>query len=160
MRGSVIHNLTLVAPLENLARSLGATVQREHRVVTPSVDGYVDLLVIHQSRRIVIEAERSLDRVRWDIIKAVALRADQLLIVFPTTRLVRVAQKRADEAKAFWKLQNIEIFCLTVGAALQQFTDNKPFEVNLYVPTTSIQQNAPRNAKTSKVTSVERSTHP
>lgn len=144
MRGNAIHNLALVAPLESVARSLGATVQREHRVVTRSVDGYVDLLVIHQSRRIVIEAERSLDRVRWDIIKAVALRADQLLIVFPTGRLARVAQKRADEAKASWNLEKLEILCLSLGAALQQLSDNKPFEVNLYVPTTSIQQKTPR----------------
>ena len=147
MRGKMIHNLALVAPLESAARKLGATVCREYRVVTRSVDGFVDLFVSYKSRRIVFEAERTLDRVRWDIMKAVALKADQLHIIFPNGRLARAAQTRADEAKASWKLNGLEILCLTVSAALQRLENKNAFEVHLYVPETSIQQNAPQDLK-------------
>lgn len=160
MRGNPIHNLALIAPIERAARAIGATVYREYHVITPSVDGYVDLLVIHQSRRIVFEAERTLDRIRWDIIKAAELKAGQLHMIFPTGRMARQAQKLADGAKTIGKVGELAIFCLPLGAALQRLTNENPFEVGLYVSTTSIQQNSQLNPRVHSTTSHERSPDP
>lgn len=117
---------------ENAARLLGVIVYRQYRVVTRSVDGCVDLLVIHRSRRIVIAVKGSLERIQWDIIKAAAFKADQLPIVFPTPRLVCTAQKRADGTQTFWKGPELEIDCLTLENALQRLdTQNRLESVRL-----------------------------
>lgn len=123
MRGGYKHNILLIAPIEHAERARGAIVYREYRVVTPRLDGYIDLLVITKLRRRAYEAENNLDRVRWDITKATALQLDELVLVFPTGRLARAAEKSVDELKASGKVVKLSIVCLTVGAALQRITD-------------------------------------
>ena len=92
MRGGFKHNTLLIAPIERAERARGAIVYREYRVVTPRLDGYIDLVVITKLRRRAYEAENNLDRVRWDVTKAIALQIDELVLVFPTGRLARAAR--------------------------------------------------------------------
>jgi hypothetical protein len=147
MRGNFLHNQVLIAPIECEARIQRAIVHREYRVVTSSVDGFVDLLVTTNSKRTVYEAENTLDRVRWDITKALALQADELQIIFPTGRLARAAQERVNEIKDSGKATRLSIYCLTVGAAVKRLKDNKRFDVGLNVVPTSIPQSQPHMPK-------------
>lgn len=139
MRGSFLHN-SLVAQIERAYRGLGASVSREYRIATRSLDGFVDLLIIYNLLRIVIEVELTTDRVRWDVLKAGATNADLLLIIMPNSRLARAAQERVDELKASEKTANLPVYCLTLGAALERLTDPNGFVVGLNVPPTLIQQ--------------------
>ena len=147
MTGKLIRNRVLVAPIEREARALGATVYSEYRVVTPTLDGYVDLLVRRHSLSIVYQAERSLDCVPWVIMKAIALKADQLQIIFPNGRLARAAQMCVDKLKASGKAANLPIFCLTLGAALQRLKDRNGFDFGLNVPPTLRHHNSPANPR-------------
>ena len=52
--------------------------------------------------------------------KATALQLDELVLVFPTGRLARAAQKCVDELKASGRVLKLSIVCLTVGAALER----------------------------------------
>jgi len=115
---------TLIAPIECAARALKLTAYREYRVVTPSVDAYVDLLVIHQSHRIVYVEGRSVDGVRWNILKAKAVKAEALRIVFPNERIARTAQKCVEKVKASGKINVMAISCLTADAAVQQLKNS------------------------------------
>jgi len=128
MRGGYIHNNVLIAPIERAERARGAIVYREYRVVTPKLEGNMDLLVITKLRRRAYEAENTLDRVRWDIMKATAFPLDELVLVFPTGRLARAAQKCVDELKASGKVVRLSIVCVTVGAALQRIKDTNGTE--------------------------------
>ena len=139
--------LALITPIEHEARAQGKRAYREQRVVTPRLDAFVSLLVTDGSHRTVYEAEISLDLVRWDITKAMALKADELRMVFPTGRLARAAQERVNEIKASGKAAHLSILCLTVGAAVQRLKDSNGFDVGLNVVPTSIRQESPQKPK-------------
>ena len=136
MRGNFFHNL-LVARLEHAFRVLGAIVYREYRIATSTVNGFVDLFVIFQLFRIAIEIELTTDRIRWDVFKALALKADMLLIVLPSSRLVRAAQECVDQLKASGKAVNVPVACLTFGGALEWINDSnsRDFRAGFGAPT-------------------------
>lgn len=127
MRGSPFHN-SLVAQIERVCRELGAMVRTEYRIVTATVDGFVDLFVIYNLLRIAIEVELTVDRIRWDVLKAIALNADLLIIVFPTKDLVSLAQKRVDGLNSSDKEGKLPVACLTMGAALQKIMTSELFD--------------------------------
>lgn len=124
MKNRTTQECALIAPIEREARALRATVSREHRIVTPNLDGVVDLLVDHQSRRTVYEAGLSAECMRWNIMKAIALNADQLQYIFPNLRLAHEAQKLADKVMTSGRAGNMSVICLTTDQALQRLKDS------------------------------------
>ena len=131
--------LSLIAPIEHEARAQGKRAYRGQRVVTPKLDALVDLLVTDGSRRTVYEAEISLDLVRWDIMKAMALKAD-LQMIFPNGRLAHAAERLVDELRASGKAGSLTILCLTADAAVQLLQNSNGVDAGLNVVPTSIHQ--------------------
>ena len=127
MRGGYKHNL-LVEAILRTERARGAIVYPEYRASTPMLDGYLDLLAVTKSRRRAYEVENNLDRVRWDITKAIAFKIDELVLVFPTGCLARAAQKSVDQLRASGKVVKLSIVCLTAGAALERITNTPGVE--------------------------------
>jgi hypothetical protein len=134
----------MIDPIERAARARGDIVHRQRRIVTPDLDAIVDLLVIAGDCRMVVEAEFSVDCLGWNIVKATALNANQLHNIFRDQLLAEAAQKRADKIKASGRIGNLEVFCLTVRAALKRFQDGHCRVVELNVPPALVRHNTRR----------------
>ena len=111
--------LALIVPIEREARALGKRVRRDYLVLTPRLEGRVDLLVADGSRETMYGALNSLDLVHWKLMIARAKKADELRLIFPNSRLVRAAKQRVDELRASGKAGSVSVLCLTVEAAVE-----------------------------------------
>jgi hypothetical protein len=130
MRGGFIHNQILVAPIEAALRALGALTQREYPVeVSSGYHGYVDLFAVLDGKRIVCEAEQTDDRIRTDIAKAAALKADLLLIIMPSHRVAREVERMLSRLAT----SSVRICCLTLGGAIQQLGNKRLFMTQMNV---------------------------
>jgi hypothetical protein len=120
MRGGWLHNQALIAPLEAWFRSRGALVYREFRVRRGTCLGFIDLFATFGSLRIACEAELSPARVPVDIAKAEAVQADLLLILVPTPAVARAIRQKFLSSQRPNLRQDIAIWILPLGAALQR----------------------------------------
>ena len=138
MRGDYLHTRVLVAQIVNLLRVFGAVVHREHYMRLGESFGYADVLARLGSYTIVCEAELSPDRARKDVEKAVALRADLLLIVVPNKRLEVSVNKHLRACNTDLDAPDwLEIWVLPLGPALQRLRERCHLMTGLNVPTTS-----------------------
>jgi len=129
---------TLIAPIECAARALKMIVHRDYHVVTPSIDAYVGLLIARQSQRIACVVGRSVHGVPWSIVKARAVKAEALLIIFADKHVALAAQEHADKLKASGKINGMTISCLTADAAVQQLKNSSELAFgSTIVPTES-----------------------
>lgn len=141
MRGDYLHTRVLVAQMANLLRLFCAIVKLEHYTRLGESFGYVDILACLGSYRIVCEAELSPDRVHKDVEKALALRANLLLIVVPEKRLCEGVKRRLKELPADKiRSSELEIWVLPLGPALQRLRERCLLMTGRNVPTTSSHQ--------------------
>ena len=123
-RGHSTHNHTLLDPFEELGKQVGAEMIREFPTKRGRSTGYIDLLLRYQGETIAIEAELTTRRVGNDVRKEVEVRADLLLIVFPTHKLAASARRKLKTCRAVLELRkNSRIWCLPLGVALSRLTD-------------------------------------
>lgn len=132
MRGRFLHNKILIAAVEERFLALGATVSREHSVKVRDRICYVDLFVSYGDSRIACEAELTTDRILNDIAKAIALDADMLLILVPTSTMARKVQERLTMTMPGPSL--IAISVLPLGVALERLRNRTSFLTLLNVP--------------------------
>ena len=111
--------LALIAPIEHEARALGKRVYRQHPVVTPRLEGSVDLLVADDSHQTVYGALNSLDLVHWNLMKAREKKAHELRLIFPNGRMAHAAEKLVEQLRASGKAGSLSVLCLTAQAAVE-----------------------------------------
>jgi hypothetical protein len=113
------------------ARARGMRACRGYRVVTPRIDAVVGLLLTDDSHRIAVDVGKTPECVRWNTMKAQAIKADESQILFDNDRLARAAQRLADELKASGKAAHLSVLCLTADAAVQRLGDAKTARAGL-----------------------------
>lgn len=119
MKGSYFHNVDLVQRLARAARALGACVSVEYPVARGQRPRSVDIFLLWEIFRIVIEVGCSIARIGGEIPKAQNLKADLLLLVLPTPRLAAAARRklrRLGNQKQTATAMQIRV--LTLGLAL------------------------------------------
>jgi hypothetical protein len=124
MRGSHLHNVLLLAPIEEHFARIGATVHREFWTRSPALSGFVDLFVLHRDNRLVFEAERSAARVDRDVRKATQLEATYLLFIVPVPR-VGSAVRRSLRRRSAGPCEP-PVLVMTVGHAMAWVTSFFP----------------------------------
>lgn len=120
MRGGFLHTHVLIGTLALALRLQGVKVRLEHPVQPGRTGGSVDLFAELPELRIVIEAERSTERLKNDLRKAALLRADVLLIVVPTWKLARAGSRQLAALAAEQGDGKPRALCLPLGPALQR----------------------------------------
>jgi hypothetical protein len=119
MRGHFFHNQILVEPLALKLEKLGAKVFREYPIRRGRHPRYVDLYVELGHHRIVCEGERTIHRLAGDVVKALSLRADLLLVVVATGRMAGAARRYLNPFLKDGTISNTQVLILPLGAALQ-----------------------------------------
>lgn len=147
MRGQFLHNDILVAPIAALLREYGVRSQLEYAIESGRGVGFVDLFAVQESFRLVCEAELSPDRVWNDIRKAVALQADLLLIVVPTVRMARRIRRRLQHPRCPAAPENLDIWILPLGPALQRLREMMSLMTRVNVSRTLSHQIMPGQAE-------------
>jgi hypothetical protein len=131
VRGSYVHNHTLLDPVIRSFRDRGALIRREYGFSRRS--GYVDCLIDDTGSRIVVEAELSPRRIHKDVAKALALGADWLLIICPTGRIARACRSALQNVRV---PESPTICFLTLGTYREWFTCYSAFVVSANVGAT------------------------
>lgn len=90
---SFCHDL-LVDSMCDACEMIGVTHTREYVVKSDEGIGFIDLVASSKNTVVAIEIERSNRRIGADVAKAVALQADELLIVVPNPQVKRLVKKR------------------------------------------------------------------
>lgn len=138
MRGEFLHTRVLVSRIEDLLREFGAQLHREHYTRLEESYGYVDLLATLGPYTIVCEAELSADRAVKDVAKALALKADLLVIVVPRKQVAEAIRRRLHALPAEdLPPSGLEIWVLPLGPALQRLRNRCLLKTGLNVPSTS-----------------------
>lgn len=119
MRGGYLHNKVLLTPVITHLRALGAGVALEQPVKVGTRSGAVDIVADLGSRRLAVEVENSCRRVAWDIEKARALKAADLLIVAPTAGVAQACRREARRKVAVEGFSGLGIYILTLPLAHQ-----------------------------------------
>jgi hypothetical protein len=96
---SFCHDL-LVDLMCDACDTIGITSTREYAVETASGIGFIDLVASYKNTVVAIEIERSNRRIEADVAKAIALSADELLVVVPNPQVERLVNKRLRELNA------------------------------------------------------------
>lgn len=124
MRGDSLHNNVLIDSVDEEFVSLSARTFREFYIRDDSKSGFIDLFVCIDGMRIAVEAELGARRIGNDLWKARVSDANELWIVVPNSKIVRVVQK---------KLKNTLIprnqpptFLFTLGQACQAVRNRFP----------------------------------
>lgn len=94
MRGGFLHNQMLIAPVKAAFDVCGAQTTEEVWLRAKSCEGFVDLVAEYQNLRIAVEAELTPLRIPRDIVKAVAIGADELWLIVPNAAVRRTAHQR------------------------------------------------------------------
>jgi hypothetical protein len=123
MRGEWLHTEVLLKPVESRFLAHGATARREFPVNLPDGRGFIDCLIEIGSWRIACEAENSPKRIRLDVAKGDAARADWLLIITPRPRVARAC---ARQLRGHIIPPSLRISFLTVGTAREWFANCFP----------------------------------
>ena len=118
MRGEFEHNELLVGRLDEAFRGIGGMTRKEAFVRNGHIVGFADLLVEIGGRRIVVEAERSARRITRDLLKGMALAADELWIVVPTGRELHAVRRKLIHIGV--RVPQPGIYLLTYGQALSR----------------------------------------
>lgn len=132
VRGSDLHNKWLVGPVERALRELGFIVRREVPTGPGREAGFVDLLADRGDTRWVVEAERTPERLARDLVKAIALRAQLLLVVTPTARDARRVSRRLRDLRPGHLPCRVCI--LPLGVVLQRLANKSDLMTCRYVP--------------------------
>jgi hypothetical protein len=126
MKGKFLHTKIIVAMLVMALRLRGYRVHLEYPVRRGQRPPAVDIYFQSNGHRVAMEIECTTARIRNDVSKADALRADVFLIVLPDAR-------RACAAKAalsrFQSGTASSIKVMPFGAALQWIANNCPMIV-------------------------------
>ena len=120
IRGGYLHNELLVRPVERLLRSTGARVRVEHSVRKGRDTGYVDVYACWPTRSLAVEAELTPSRVDNDVVKAIQLGVDLLVIVTPTAPIARSARRRLGMTSARQRRNGLEVWVYPLGPALER----------------------------------------
>lgn len=121
MRGGYLHNKILLDPLDRAFRGVGALVRREMMVRLDSRMAYVDLFAELGGRKFAIEAELSVHRIEKDLMKGMALNADELWIVVPHRRAARCVEHGFAEMTV--RCNKDGLFVLTLSQALKRVNE-------------------------------------
>jgi hypothetical protein len=133
MIGGYVHERIMLDPLEAGFRKNGGTVHREYPVTLGRSPLTADLLIESGPYRIVCEAERSLRRTHRDLLKAIQLDADLLLIVVPDWQLARAVKRRLAGRHRQLPSSKPMIMVLPLGVVLQRFRKQKDFVIEALV---------------------------
>jgi hypothetical protein len=116
MKGHWLHNRILLVPVLHAAGP-DATIRYEVRVDPVQRSRSADAVVDWPGFRLVVEAANRSEREVGDVSKAIALKADALLLVTPTSPVARSI--RASLQRAAVLASGLRILVLTQGAARQ-----------------------------------------
>lgn len=94
MTVSAIHERLLLDPMEAHFRGMGFEVHRPFATHRFGYAGVIDLFATRDQWRVVVEAERTTERVSGDLAKAVAVHATHLLLVTPTRRVAEACDRQ------------------------------------------------------------------
>ena len=122
MRGGWLHN-HMVERLADVLRRAGAWVQLEHPIRVSGSTLLADLYARLRNRTLLVEVERTPDRVAKDLVKAVAIVPTWCVIVTPTAAVAcAVRRKLAIQSRSEARLQ-FRIVVWPYGVALQRLTE-------------------------------------
>lgn len=110
MTTSFCHDL-LVDRMCDACETIGVVPTREYAIWTDGGIGFIDLVASDGNTVIAIEVERGNRRIEADVAKAVALSADELLIVVPNPQVKRLVKKQLRELNASKKMATF-VACL------------------------------------------------
>lgn len=126
MKGKMIHNLVMAAPVEAAVELKGYSILRELPIRPGQRPPAVDLAFRANDRFIVIECERTSDRVAFDVAKAKQIGADDLKVVVPNATIRRRAISVINRLGHRNRAQRLQVQVMTLGAALQWVANNCP----------------------------------
>ncbi len=124
MRGGFEHNELLIQRLDQAFQEAGGKTQREVFIRRDGIVGFADLLMHLNSKRIIIEVERSARRISQDLLKAMALQADELWFVVPTPCERNAVRRKLTKLGICFPQSGIHL--LTLGQALQRVKSYLP----------------------------------
>ena len=130
MRGDFLHNDVLLDPFETHFNRLLARVWREYPVGPGRDARHLDLFILYGSHRIAVEAELGPDRVRNDVMKAIAVKATALIIVTPNRPVARRVKRRLQAVNC---VPNFSLCAEPLGLALQWVRSSWPLNFDLKV---------------------------
>ena len=122
MRGGFVHTNILLAFPQACFRSIGARISFEHPVRVFERKGAIDMLVFAHFL-LAIEAETSWTRAHWDVEKALAAGAKDLIILTPTERLAGRCRQVVERKLCSIVRLDLSIFYFTLPAFNQWFTN-------------------------------------
>jgi len=123
MKGGFLHNHVLIGTCADALQLQGARVKLEYPVQPGRTGGSVDLFAVFDNLSLVIEAERSTERLKNDLRKATLLQADILLVVVPTWKLARAGTRLLAALAAGKDNGKPRTLCLPLGPALQRLAN-------------------------------------
>ncbi|MFN3165782.1 MAG: hypothetical protein ACE37H_01825 [Phycisphaeraceae bacterium] len=126
MTVSAIHERLLLDPLEAQLRVLGFETSRPFATHRFGYAGLIDLFAARDAWRVVVEAERTAERVHGDLTKAVAVRATHLLIVTPTRRVAEACDRQISRSMAGYQMLPGVILSRPVGPLVTVLTSLFP----------------------------------
>lgn len=126
MKGKLIHNLVMAASLEAALELKGYPIFRELPLRSGQRPPSVDLAFRANNRFIVLECERTNERVAGDVAKAKQIGADDLKVVVPNATIRRRAISAIIRLGHRNRTQGLQIQVMTLGAALQWVANNCP----------------------------------
>jgi hypothetical protein len=118
MRGGFFHNQILVRQLQQVAEECGATARTEVPVRLDGVVGYIDLVITKGALVAVCEPEQESRRAGNDVTKAVAAKAQLLLIVTPDS-LTAQACRRQIRRRRLPPDVKLKVVACPLGSALE-----------------------------------------
>ena len=127
MRGKYLHNKIMVGTLNQALRLRGYPVHLEYPIRHGQHPRAVDIFFQANGLRMALEIECTTARIRNDVAKAEALRADLFLIVLPDARTACAARGVLGRLMKGESLTPNPIRVMPFGAALQWVANNCPF---------------------------------
>ena len=118
MKGGFIHECVLLDKVESRFAEQGFQAERQVATHRGQGAGYADLVINLGSSKLVIEAELSAKRIRNDLKKARALKAQGLWIVVPNRKVASSVRKHLRKLN----VREIDpwLCVLTLGQALER----------------------------------------
>jgi hypothetical protein len=129
MKGTYIHNIIMADPVEAALRLKGYRPMCELPVRSGQRPQSVDLAYRANGRFVVMEFERTTDRIAADIIKAQELRADILKIIVPNATVRRRGIAAINRLGHFNQEQWLQVQVMTLGSVLEWIANNCPMRL-------------------------------
>ena len=118
MNGGLIHEVTLLSPVERELRQYGVGVKRQTPTRPYRCGGYGDLVAVIGPRKLLIEAELSSKRVANDLQKALDLGTTWLWILVPNCRVAGAVRRQLERLRV--REAEPWLCVLTLGQALER----------------------------------------